>query len=64
MSIVGKALGEFDCTALLGRGGMGKVYKAQDQRLGRGVTIEALPEESAEDAGTYPVFSMRLTASK
>ena len=27
MSMIGKTLGTFDCTALLGKGGMGEVYR-------------------------------------
>jgi len=45
--VIGKTLGSFECTALLGKGGMGEVYKAKDQKLGRDVAIKALPEEFA-----------------
>ncbi len=50
MSMIGKTLGNFECTSLLGRGGMGEVYKAKDQKLGRDVAIKVLPEEFAKDA--------------
>ena len=49
MSMIGKTLGSFECTALLGKGGMGEVYKAKDQKLGRDVAIKVLPEEFAKD---------------
>jgi eukaryotic-like serine/threonine-protein kinase len=50
MSMVGKTLGNFEITTQLGRGGMGEVYQAKDQKLGRDVAIKVLPEEFARDA--------------
>jgi serine/threonine protein kinase len=49
MSIIGKTLGNFECTALIGKGGMGEVYQAKDRKLGREVAIKVLPEEFARD---------------
>ena len=46
---VGTRLGSLEITALLGKGGMGEVYRARDTRLDRDVAIKTLPEEFAVD---------------
>jgi serine/threonine protein kinase len=56
MSMIGKTLGNFECTALLGMGGMGEVYRAKDQKLGRDVAIKVLPEEFAKDVDRVARF--------
>jgi serine/threonine protein kinase len=47
--LVGRRLGSYDITSLLGAGGMGEVYRARDSRLGRDVAIKILPEAFAAD---------------
>jgi serine/threonine protein kinase len=42
MSMIGKTQGNFALEAFLGKGGMGKVCKAKDQKLGRDVAIKVL----------------------
>src|SRR5215470_4218184 len=50
MSIdVGTRLGSLEITALLGKGGMGEVYRARDTKLKREVAIKILPEEFSRD---------------
>jgi eukaryotic-like serine/threonine-protein kinase len=46
---IGQQLGYHEITALLGKGGMGEVYRARDTRLARDVAIKTLPEEFTND---------------
>ncbi len=56
MSMIGKTLGHYSVSTLIGRGGMGEVYKAKDQKLGRDVAIKVLPEEFAKDTDRVARF--------
>src|SRR5436309_1247517 len=46
---IGTQLGSHEITALLGKGGMGEVYRARDTKLKREVAIKILPDEFARD---------------
>src|SRR4029077_12692232 len=46
---IGTKLGSHEITALLGKGGMGEVYRARDTRLKREVAIKILPQEFSRD---------------
>ena len=45
----GSRLGPYEIIAAIGEGGMGEVYRARDNRLGRDVAIKVLPGELAAD---------------
>ena len=50
MSItIGTQLGSHEIIALLGKGGMGEVYRARDTKLKREVAIKILPDEFSRD---------------
>ena len=47
--MVGRQLGPYKISALLGAGGMGEVYRARDTKLGRDVAIKILPAAFTAD---------------
>jgi serine/threonine protein kinase/dipeptidyl aminopeptidase/acylaminoacyl peptidase len=53
---VGTKLGSHEITGLLGKGGMGEVYRARDTKLDRDVAIKVLPEVFARDAARMTRF--------
>ncbi len=58
----GKRLGRYEVVSLLGRGGMGEVYRARDAELDRDVAIKVLPEEVAGDADRLARFKREAKA--
>ena len=58
----GTRLGSYDIVSLLGRGGMGEVYRAHDSRLGRDVAIKVLPTGGDADPDRVRRFEQEARA--
>ncbi len=54
--MIGKLIAHYEVLALIGRGGMGEVYRAHDTVLGRDVALKILPQEFAADADRMARF--------
>jgi len=63
--LVDKQIGAFKITEVIGRGGMGVVYKGRDSRLDRVVAVKAMPAHLLQDAAAQTRFrrEARLLAS-
>jgi len=59
---VGSRLGPYEIVAPLGAGGMGHVYRARDDRLGRDIAIKVLPDDVVPDADTLKRFEREARA--
>ena len=59
---VGTKLGPYEIAAPLGAGGMGEVYRARDERLGRSVAIKVLPASFTGDEDRLRRFEQEARA--
>ena len=58
----GTAFGPYTLGPLLGKGGMGEVYRAHDRRLGRDVAVKVLPPSMASDPEALARFEREARA--
>ena len=58
----GEHVGPYQVKAALGAGGMGEVYRARDERLGREVALKVLPADRAGDADRLERFQREARA--
>lgn len=61
-SIIGRTLGHYRISSLLGAGGMGEVYRARDLRLDRDVAVKILPQHLAHDSEALRRFEREAKA--
>ena len=59
----GTRIGRYEVRSLLGAGGMGEVYLAQDAELHRPVALKILPPEVAQDARRMHRFKLEARAA-
>ncbi len=60
---IGKRLGRFEILSMIGAGGMGEVYLAEDAQLGRRVALKLLPQEFTSHADRLRRFEREARAA-
>jgi TolB-like protein len=63
LTLIGQRIGHHQILSLLGAGGMGEVYLAEDQRLRRKVALKLLPARFTQDAERVRRFEQEARAA-